>query len=244
MGEQSTERSLLSQSVGIGKDLVVLLRDAALLILAGLLLLFPSTFNNMLVRAGFKEGSIAGFKWEANLLQADDALKNAQGTIGDLRAQLDKTTKALEEVRLRTEDQAVITEISRLADENRQSTEASMQVAAAVRSTIASNAPLVEKAQSAVSISGGWGVVFGSDVSIDAARDEIARAAKKGISSSGIYYRNGYYATIAVVDSRSTAQEYLMAAKTFRPDAYIAAMGTWCRNPQARDGFTECMSRQ
>lgn len=244
MGEQTTERSLLDRSISRGKDLVVLLRDSALLILAVLLLLFPSTFNDLLVRAGFEEGSIVGFKWKANLLQSDADLKNAQGTITDLKAQLDKTTKALGEIQSHTDNQAVKASILKLEEENRQSAAASTKVENSVRLTIASNAPLVEKAQSAISTSGGWGVVFGSDLSIEAARDEIARASKKGILSAGIYYRNGYYASIATVDSRSTAQDYLTIAKSFRPDAYVASMGTWCRKPQARDGFTECMSRQ
>ena len=109
---------------------------------------------------------------------------------------------------------------------------------------VRSSAPLVEKAQSAISTSGGWGVVFGSDISLEAARDKIARASKKDIPSGGIYFRNGYYASIAVVDDRTTAQEYLAIAKIFRPDAYITSMATWCRNPQPRDGFTECQNRQ
>jgi hypothetical protein len=116
-------------------------------------------------------------------------------------------------------------------------------VEASVRSTIVSNAPLVEKAQSAISASGGWGVVFGSDISIEAARYEIARAAKRGIPAAEVYFRNGYYASIAIVADRTTAQEYLAIAKTFRPDAYIASMATWCRNSQQRDGFADCQGR-
>ncbi len=92
--------------------------------------------------------------------------------------------------------------------------------------------------------SGNWGVVFGSDISVAAAQDEITRASAKGISTARLYLRNGYYASIAVVDNRSTAQELLAIAKTFRPDAYIASMDSWCRNPQPRDGFVECQSRQ
>jgi len=243
MGEESTERSLLSRAIGMGKDLITLLRDASLLVLAGLLILFPATFNRMLVDAGFKEGSIAGFKWEAKVLQADDALKNAQETITGLRAQLDKTTMALEEVRT-AGDQAAATEIRKLTEENRKSAAASLRVTEAVRSTIAATAPLVERAQSSLGSEGGWGVVFGSDISIEAARDEIARASKRGIQPAKIYYRNGYFASIAVVDSRDQAQEYLSRAKEFRPDAYITPMDRWCRNPQAREGFTECLSRQ
>ncbi|MDH3286370.1 MAG: hypothetical protein OEP48_01390 [Betaproteobacteria bacterium] len=240
----SNQASPLASGVAIAKDAFALLRDFALFAVAILLLVFPATFNSILTKAGFEEGSFAGLKWKANLLQADDALKNAQSTITDLRAQLDKTTQALGEARARTDDQTIKASIRKLEEENRQATAASTQAAAAVRSTIASNAPLVEKAQSALSTSGGWGVVFGSDTSVAAAQDEIARASKKGIPAAEIYLRNGYYASIAVVDNRTTAQEYLVIARTFRPDAYIASMATWCRNQQSRDGFVECQSRQ
>ena len=100
-----------------------------------------------------------------------------------------------------------------------------------------------EKTQMPPSPSGALGVVFGSDISVEAAQDEIARASAKGIPTARLYLRNGYYASIAVVDNRSTAQKYLAIAKTFRPDAYIASLDTWCRNPQPRDGFVECQSQ-
>jgi hypothetical protein len=104
--------------------------------------------------------------------------------------------------------------------------------------------PGIGQKDPAPGITGGWGVVFGSDISVKAAQDEITRASTKGIPMAKLYLRNGYYASIAVVDNRSTAQEFLAIAKTFRPDAYIASMATWCRNPQPRDGFVECQSGQ
>ncbi len=240
MADVAPGRSLLDRLISVGKDLVALLRDGALVMLAILLLLFPAKFNDLLVRAGFEEGSIVGFKWKANLLEANDALKNAQVTIADLKAQLDKANEALSEAQGRTNDPALRTSIAQLEAENTRLTEATRQVEASVRATIASNEPLVEKAQASIGARGGWGVVFGSDVSVAAARDEIARATRKGIEGPAIYYRNGYYASIAVVDSRSKAQEYLEIAKTFRPDAYIVSMATWCRNPQPLEGFTAC----
>jgi hypothetical protein len=105
-GAQSSEGKSLDRFIGLGKDFVALLRDAALLGLAGLLLLFPTKLNDVLVSAGFEEGSIVGFKWKANLLLADEALKSAQETIASLQAQLDKTTKALGEAHARTHERS------------------------------------------------------------------------------------------------------------------------------------------
>lgn len=243
MADQDGRGSPVERFVGVGKDVVVLLRDAALLGLAALLLLFPSSFNDLMVNAGFEEGSIVGFKWKAKLLESDGALKEAQATIAGLKAQLEKTTRALAGAQASTDDEALKSSISRLEAESRQVSASSTQVAQSVRSTIASNAALVEKAQSGVRQSGGWGVVFGSDVSLEGAQDELRRASRAGIPAASVYARNGYYASIAVTDERTTAQEVLAIAKSFRPDSYVASMATWCRDPQPRDGFTECQSR-
>lgn len=242
-GEQPGGRYLVERLVGIGKDMIVLLRDATLLFLAGLLLLYPSKFNDLLVSAGFEEGSLVGFKWKAKLLDSDNTLKDAQATIADLKSQLEKANQALSGALARTDDQSLKASYGKLYEENRQLNEASLQVQAAVKSTIASNAPLVEKAQVAAAASGGWGVMFGSDLSLEAARDEIARAAEKGVRGTGVYYRNGYYASVAVTNDRSTAQDYLAIVKSFRPDSYIASIAAWCRNPQQRDGYVECQGR-
>ncbi len=225
-----------------GKDLVALLRDAALLGLAILLLLFPQNFNEVLTSAGFEEGSIVGFKWKAKLLQSDDALKSAQATIANLQEQLKKTTEVLNATKSVVNDPSVKQKIVGLAQDNSRVVNASSQAQADVRSTIASNATYVEKAQSSMTSSGGWAVVFGSDVSLAAARDEIVKAGKLGIPDAGIYFRNGYYASIVITENRSAATDYLAIAKSFRPDAYISSIATWCRNMQQREGFIECQS--
>jgi len=231
-GEQTSGRFLVERLVRIGKDMVVLLRDATLLFLAGMLLLYPSKFKDLLVSAGFEEGSLVGFKWKAKFLDSDNTLKDAQATIDSLKSQLEKANQALSEAQARTNDQSLKASYRKLYEENRQVNAASLQVQTAVKSTIASNAPLVEKAQVALATSGGWGVMFGSDVSLEAARNEIARATSKGVRGTEVYYRNGYYASVAVTDNRSTAQDYLAIVKSFRPDSYIASFASWCRNPQ------------
>lgn len=236
-------RTAAERVIGFGKDLVVLLRDAALLVLAGLLLLFPQHFNGLLVRAGFEEGSIAGFKWKAKLVEADDSLKDARATIATLQAQLDKAANALHEAQSSVGDQSLKSELGQIHDESRRVTAASAAVEAAVQSTIADQATLVEKAQTAVAPNGDWGVVFGSDVSLPAAQDEIKRAARNGLPGAAVYFRNGYFASIAVAGSRSAAQGSLAAARQFRQDAYIASMSSWCRSPAQRDGFIECRTR-
>jgi hypothetical protein len=149
--EPKKDSSLLSKFISIGKDLVSLLRDTALFLLAVLLVLFPATFNSILVQAGFKEGSLAGFKWEANLVKSDSALKEANTTILDLQKKNDEMAKALAEASTKLSDPTFTQRITKLDQENTQLKEAAQQVQTSVSQTILSNAPLVEKALSSPS---------------------------------------------------------------------------------------------
>src|SRR6266568_1641393 len=88
-------RFSLATTATTGKDVVTLLRDAMLLLMAVLLVKWPGTFNNILVNAGFEEGSFAGLKWKKKLSQSDTELVSAQSTIADLKVQNEKLTKAL-----------------------------------------------------------------------------------------------------------------------------------------------------
>lgn len=92
-----TLSSLIASMIAVGKDLVALLRDGSLFVLAVLLLVFPTQFNAILVNAGFKEGSVAGFRWQASLTETDDALKQAQDTISELQRKNDELARTLTE---------------------------------------------------------------------------------------------------------------------------------------------------
>ena len=80
------ERPRVLRVVSLGKDLVALLRDATLFVLAMLLLVFPAQFDSILVDAGFEEGSVVGFKWKSKLIDSNQALEEARATIASLRA--------------------------------------------------------------------------------------------------------------------------------------------------------------
>ena len=238
---QKTE-SAIDRFLSRGKDLVALLRDGSILLLAVLLLAFPSVLNDILVSAGFEEGSIVGFKWKAGLIQSDEALKTAQSTITNLQGQLQKANEALAHAQASLEDRTLKEQLQALEQQNRAVAKASATAQLAVNSSIESNAPLIDRAQRIDSQTGKWAVVFGSDTSLAAAQTEINRAARLGIEGAGIYYRNGYYASIAVVDDRALANKYLEITKTFRPDAYIASFSSWCKSSRQQEGYVECTS--
>jgi uncharacterized protein YfcZ (UPF0381/DUF406 family) len=229
--------------ISSGKDLVALLRDSALFILAFLLLVFPASFNTLLTKAGFEEGSLVGFKWKSKLVESDAALKEARATITDLKVQLDKTSQALADTEAKLNDPDLKEKLAKLQEENKQVNASSSRVETSVSDTIAANAPLVEKAQTSVSNSGSWGVVFSGDATIDAAKYEAQTIAPKlGIPSAAIFHdRNGSFRCVSVVESRAQAEQVLTRAKQRRADAYIVNMANWCPTSTDKGEYRECV---
>ena len=62
-----------------------------------------------------------------------------------------------------------------------------------------------------------WGVVFGSDRALEAARDELRRASRNGVEQTAIYLRNGYYASIALRADRAEAERILRIVRAYGP---------------------------
>lgn len=142
-------RNRVQDLIALGKDLVALLRDAALFILALLLIAFPGQLNTILERAGFEEGSVVGFKWKSKLIDSDDALKEAQATISALQGKNDELLAALADANARPSDPQQLERLARLKQENQQVKDETRQVQDAVSQAIVANGPLVEKALSA-----------------------------------------------------------------------------------------------
>lgn len=142
------KKSWVSAVVSLGKDLVSLLRDSALFILAVLLIAFPVQFNAILVNAGFEEGSLVGFKWKSKLVESDKALKEAQTTIFDLQNKNDELIAALSEANAKLNDPGTDERLAKLEEENRRLRDATAQVQTTVSQAIESNVALVEKALS------------------------------------------------------------------------------------------------
>ena len=229
--------------IASGKDLVALLRDSALFILALLLLVFPASFNTLLTKAGFEEGSLVGFKWKSKLVESDAALKEARAAITDLKGQLDKTSQALADAQTKLNEPDLKEKLAKLQEENKQLNASSSKVESSVSNTIAANAQLVEKAQTSVSNSGTWGVIFSGDATIEDAKYEAQTVAPKyGIPNATIFLdKNGSYRCVSVAESRSQAEQVLPKAKQRRSDAYIVNMSNWCPSSTDKGEYRECV---
>jgi hypothetical protein len=236
--EISKAKDPVSKSVTLGKDVVSLLRDLALFVLALLLLVFPTKFNTVLSNAGFEEGSLVGFKWKARLFQSDDALKQAQTTINDLTTQLTQVSNALSEAQAKLDDPALTEKVAKLEEESKRIQDTASRVESSVQVTIASNAPLVEKVPSS-----NWGIVFSGDATLDGAKYEVETIAQKlEIPNASVYFRQGSYRSVSVVDSETEAKQVLYKAMRRRADAYIVPMSNWCPRAIEKSGYRECVS--
>jgi len=245
--KNSGDRVIKSAStyIATGKDSMALLRDIALFTLALLLIAFPARFNQLLSEAGFEEGSFVGFKWKGKFLKADDTLVKAQATIADLTAQNEKLSSLLGEVQAKLNDPTLKEEIGALQDRNQQVTVSSSRVEAAVASTIADNAELRQEVQKSNDGNTQWGVVYSGDTNLKDAGYEVGPqvAGKHSIPNAAIYFRQGSYRSVSVVDSRTEAQQVLSKAKERRSDAYIVRMSDWCPSSTQKEGYRECGSQ-
>lgn len=229
------------KTISSAKDMMALLRDLLLFIIALLLLFFPGVFNNILIRAGFEEGEIVGLKWKKSYAQNDQALKEARVVINDLRDQLTITNKSLDSLKAQMTDPKLLSTVENLQARNNEIGSTSGKRLASVSKVIEMSAPLVENAQRSVAPESDWGVVYAGDANLQGAAYEVTTIAKKfNLPGAAIYFRQGSYRSVAVTDSRQEAEEILTRAKKRRGDAYIVSMSGWCPNAEEKEGYLKC----
>lgn len=141
-------RDTVAGLVGLAKDLVAVLRDGSLFLLALLLIVFPTHFNTILVNAGFEEGSVVGFKWKSKLRDSNEALEQAQAALTQLQAKNDELVAALRDAGQAGQGDAKLAErLQVLERENEALKSSSVSAQTRVAESIEANAPLLEKAQ-------------------------------------------------------------------------------------------------
>lgn len=148
MSAVKLDSSIVATATAILKDFISLLRDSALLLLAVLLVAFPTQFNTILTDAGFEEGSVVGFKWKSKLIESNRALEDAQQTISTLQGKNDELLKALSDANSKSPDPKLLEQLKTLEKENEDLKTTTLNVQARVTESIESNAPLVEMAMS------------------------------------------------------------------------------------------------
>ncbi len=217
-------------------------RDTLLLLVTALLIIFPQQFNDILVRAGFEEGSLVGFTWKKKLVDSDAMLSEANSTITELKAQNAQLTAKLQEVKTQVGSTAAKASIDALTAQSRALEVSSDKVVRNVAITQKSYAELVNRAVASSNEPARWAVVFGGDVSLPLATDEINWAKNRlGIPNGTVYLRQGSYRSVAPADSWAQAQALTIKARTRRADAYIVNLDKWGPSVAAKEGYQECV---
>lgn len=230
----------ISETISIGKDLFSLLRDLSLFILAFLLLLLPTQFNIILVKAGFEEGSFLGLKWKKQLNLTNTDLQEANVLINDLKKKNNQLDQALAEAQKKINDPSFNKEVTELRKANEKLNATTQQVQESVNKTLTENTAFIDKAAQVINANQ-WGVVYGGDTSLEDAQYEINTIAKKyQIPNTQIFYRENSYRSVSLANTREEAKQVLSNAKNRRQDSYIVNMSQWCPNPVSKDGYIQC----
>jgi hypothetical protein len=104
----------------------------------------------------------------------------------------------------------------------------------AVASAASSQPPVADPA-------GTWGLVFGGDTSLEAARHEVTKTAERmGIGPGEIFRRDGSFRSVKVYVSRAEAEDGLGRARSVRSSSYVVNMAKWCPTSTQREGYFEC----
>src|SRR5215470_6542878 len=78
------------------KDTLTVVRETLFVALFLLLVLWPTTFNSILQRAGFTKGSLLGFEWEKKIQASTEDAKSAGGAIAQIQERLQVLQRAVE----------------------------------------------------------------------------------------------------------------------------------------------------
>jgi hypothetical protein len=134
-------------------------------------------------------------------------------------------------------------DIAKLDQLNTRLAESSAKVQADLETTTSANASLIQKVQASTGTVATWGVVYGGDRTLDAAKYEVRTiAARLGLTNAAIYYRNNSFRSVATTTDRLQAEQLLKKAKERRKDSYIVNMSTWCPSITERNGYFECLN--
>ncbi len=109
------EAPAISEKMESIRSAVNLTRDGLLLIVLLLLMVFPSTFNGILTKAGFTSASILGFDWEKKLEAAAKETEAAEAEVQNLNAKLETQAGAAEQVAQQLTDPAARERAGRVA---------------------------------------------------------------------------------------------------------------------------------
>ena len=143
MSEEAAASSARLESI---RSVLNLARDGLLLVVLVMLMVFPSTFNTILTKAGFTSASILGFDWEKKLEDATKVTEAAQKEVKNLNAQLETQAVAAERVARQVTDPAARQRAEAVAHDLRASQTAAQRIGVKLNSNLTAQQELHREA--------------------------------------------------------------------------------------------------
>lgn len=101
--------------------------------------------------------------------------------------------------------------------------------------------PTLTQAAQTLDSEGTWGLIFGGDSTVQAAKHEVTVTAKTmEIGNASIFRRAGSFRSVKVFENRSVAEDALGKARVVRPSSYLVNMTKWCPTSTDRGDYYEC----
>ena len=253
-------------TVELWRSIFDLLKNLALVFIVVSLFVFPQIVHRALTGIGVAEFDLWGFKGKTALAKVAVDLQESQVVQSELAQKLkasDEQLKILvaenDELRRRQPSRgpegrlspyggspssadegvrAILTQngeaLRRAADFQAQADKALSQNSAAIFSA----KELTARGDSR------WIVIFGSDVTEEAALAEVKRATAQGFDNAYICLKRGRYRSVvefSSLDAANAALPQIRSLSDTARDAYVVNLGVWCPRLEKRDaGFIAC----
>lgn len=255
--------------VELWRSVFELLKTVALVAVIVALFVFPQIVQRALTGVGVAEFDLWGFKGKTALAKVATDLQESQVVQTDLARRLavsdaelkrlvaeneqlrrhvamrgpdGKSASVLTPLSAPTSDSGVRAILAQNGDALRRATDFRSQADKA----LSQNAAIISSAKE-ISAKGDqrWIVIFGSDVSQEAAVYEVKRAMTQGFDDAFVCLKRGRYRSVIEFGSLETANaalQQIRALSDTATEAYVVNLGVWCPKLEKRgERLVECL---
>jgi hypothetical protein len=253
----------MKDSVELWRSVFELLKSVALVFIFVALLAFPEIVHRALTGVGVAEFDLWGFKGKTALAKVATDLQEAQVVQAELTKKLTASDSELKRLAaenndLRRRQQPVRAPgdktVANPTPSNAPASDASIHVLLAQNSdalkratdfraqadkALMQNAAMISSAKE-IAAKGDqrWIVIYGSDVSEEAALTELKRATAQGFDDAFVCLKRSRYRAVVEFGSLEAANQALPQIRTLSEtakEAYVVNLGVWCPKLEKRN---------
>jgi hypothetical protein len=242
--------------IELSKSILELVKAALLPALVIFFVVWPSHINRMLSEAGIAEFEVGGIKGKTVLASVSQQLEaeksvthDLETKVKDFQSQIDRLTRE-RDASLRGQGSSAVNagedeKLKSLLSDSKKALENAKTTSEATANVLSVNARVITAAQeTAPGANQTWLILFGSDATVAAARDEIRKAGNAGFANAKVYLNKSRFRSAVEFGSRDDALRALPKIQQMSPtaaQAYVVNMGLFCASPkQVAADYVEC----